>query len=414
MRAWAVSIGSELLSGQITDTNATFLAQECAGAGIDLIRVTQVGDEMEALVSTLQLALAGADVVICTGGVGPTDDDLTREAIARIAGESPRVDPLLLRELKSFFANRGQEMPARNAKQAWVIPSSETLLNPVGTAPGWIVRLNKGEYRGVVVAMPGVPREMYRMWREQVLPALQPETVAHVIRSVTLKTLGIGESAAEDQIHDLVMRSHPIIATYAKDDGVHIRVTAMGDSLGETQRLLASGIRDVQGTLGKYIWGRDSDTLPTVILHALEQSSSTVAVTEVGSGGAFVGMLTSIPSEDLTHPLIDARVFPLDLSLTSDDAFRRASDIAAQSRVDSQATMGLAIVVSGTLDDRRVLHGQATVAIDAGDTMRDLTHIGLRSSLEDVHRRSALHAVDRLRQLLMVQSNDSYQESTRD
>src|SRR5690606_41650764 len=111
MRAWAVSIGSEIMSGQITDTNATFLAQECAAAGIDFIRVTQVGDDMTSLVETLKLALTEADVVICTGGVGPTDDDLTREAIAQVAGETPEVDPVLLRELRDFLANRCQDMP---------------------------------------------------------------------------------------------------------------------------------------------------------------------------------------------------------------------------------------------------------------------------------------------------------------
>lgn len=400
MRAWAVSIGSELLSGQITDTNATFLAQECAAAGIDLIRVTQVGDDQQALVDTLKLALSQADVVICTGGVGPTDDDLTREAIADVASETPELDPSLLRELQSFFANRGQEMPARNAKQAWVIPSSQALANPIGTAPGWFVRINNGEHHGTLIAMPGVPREMYRMWREQALPALQKQAGTHAIRSVTIKTLGIGESAAEDQIHDLVVRAQPVIATYAKDDGVHVRITAMSDSGSEANEALALGIKEVEDRLGAHIWGRDTDTLPIVLLRSLERTSSTIALTEAGSGGAFAGMLTSVPSDDPTHPLVDARVLPLDLALDQQSACKRATNLASQSRSQANATLGAAIVVSGGFDTRSVFHGQTTVAIvtDAGDS--DITHIGLRASVDDVHRRSALHAADRLRLLL--------------
>ncbi len=401
MRAWAVSIGSELLSGQLTDTNATYLAQECAAAGIDLVRVSQVGDDQAALVTTLKLALAESDVVICTGGVGPTDDDLTREAIAEIAGENPELDPALLRELESFFANRGQEMPARNAKQTWVIPSSATLANPVGTAPGWIVRLTRGEFRGTVIAMPGVPREMYRMWREQALPALQEQLGTHAIRSVTLKTLGIGESAAEDRIHELIMRPQPVIATYAKDDGVHIRVTAMSDSAAKADRILEKGVKEVEERLGLHIWGRDGDTLPLILLRGLEQSASTLALIEVGSGGTFAGMLTSVPSEDLTHPLLDARVLPLDLSLGQQEATRRAASFAARSREEANATVGIAIVISGGFDARNVLHGHATVALDTGNEHEaDLTHMGLRATIDDVHRRSALHAADRLRLLL--------------
>lgn len=400
MRAWVVSIGSEIMSGQITDTNATFLAQECAAAGIDFIRVTQVGDDMASLVETLKLALSEADVVICTGGVGPTDDDLTREAIAEVAGETPHTDPELLRDLRSFFANRGQDMPERNAKQAWVIPSSRTLPNPVGTAPGWLVTIDRDGLKGTVIAMPGVPREMYRMWREQALPALQEQTGTRAIRSVTIKTLGIGESAAEDRIHELILRGEPVVATYAKDDGVHIRITAASEHAAEAERALDGGIADVEAELGEYIWGRDADTLPEVLLDGFERAGATIAVMEMGSGGALCGLLTSVPSADQTHPLIDGRVLPLDLTLGQQEADERAREMAARVREESGATIGVAIVVFGGFDERQVLHGMATVAIDTGDDRSEVTSVGLRATIEDVHRRSALHAADRLRRLL--------------
>lgn len=401
MRAWAVSIGSEIMSGQITDTNATFLAQECAAAGIDFIRVTQVGDDMASLVETLKLALTEADVVICTGGVGPTDDDLTREAIAQVAGETPEIDTELLRELRAFFANRGQDMPERNAKQAWVIPSSRTLPNPIGTAPGWLVTIDRDGLTGAIIAMPGVPREMYRMWREQALPALQEQTGTHAIRSVTIKTLGIGESAAEDRIHDLILHGDPVIATYAKDDGVHVRVTAAAESVDDAERSIQRGVAGVEAELGEYIWGRDDDTLPIVLRDSLEHAGATVAVMEMGSGGALCGLLTSVPSEDQTHPLVDGRVLPLDLSLGQPEAIERAKEMAARLREESHASIGVAIVVFGGFDERQVLHGMAAVAIDTADDASEVTSVGLRATIEDVHRRSAMHAADRLRRLLV-------------
>lgn len=400
MRAWAVSIGSELLAGQITDTNATFLAQECVAAGIDLIRVTQVGDDQRALVDTLQRALDEANVVICTGGVGPTDDDLTREAIAEVVGETPEMDPALLTELRSFFANRGQQMPERNAKQAWTIPSSRTLVNPVGTAPGWIVTVKDTHRSGTIIAMPGVPREMHRMWREQALPAIQQQAGASAIRSTTIKTLGIGESAAEDHIHDLVLREQPVMATYAKDDGVHIRVTATTSAANVAEDILNRGINDVYERLGEYIWGRDDDTLPRVLVQQLEHGEATIALIEAGSGGAFAGMLTSVQTEDQTHPLLEARVLPLDLDLDDDAAKQRADELSKRAQSEAGATLGLAIVVNGTFDSRHVLHGKAVVAISESGHSKEVTHFGLRASIEDVHRRSALHAADRLRRLI--------------
>ena len=140
MRAYVISIGSELIGGHLTDTNATFLAQELAAQGVELLHVIQVGDDLQRLTSVLATAAAEADLVICTGGIGPTDDDLTREAISALAGETPEIDEATVADIRQFFAQRGLEMPERNAKQAWVIPSVEVLANPIGTAPGWLAR----------------------------------------------------------------------------------------------------------------------------------------------------------------------------------------------------------------------------------------------------------------------------------
>ncbi len=160
MRAEILSIGTELLLGNITDTNATFLAQQLGGLGIDLYFVSTVGDNQQRIVETLRRAWERADLIITTGGLGPTEDDLTRESIAELLGETMQVVPELETELRAFFTGRGVAMPERNIKQATLIPSAKTLRNPVGTAPGWWTERDGH----IIVSMPGVPHEMMRMW----------------------------------------------------------------------------------------------------------------------------------------------------------------------------------------------------------------------------------------------------------
>src|SRR5262249_49523545 len=174
MRAEILSVGTELLLGHITDTNATYLSQQLAMLGIDLYFVSQVGDNLQRLSETLARARARAELVVMTGGLGPTEDDLSREAIAAVLDETPHVDPALEAELRAFFASRGIAMPERNVKQAWVLPSATPLPNPLGTAPGWWAERD-GK---VIVAMPGVPHEMMRMWDPELAPRLRPRTGA--------------------------------------------------------------------------------------------------------------------------------------------------------------------------------------------------------------------------------------------
>src|SRR5438445_8189027 len=193
MRAEILSCGTELLLGHITDTNATFLAQSLSALGIDLYFVSQVGDNQGRIVETLPRAWERSDLIIMTGGLGPTEDDLARESISALLGETMQVDPILENELRNYFSNRRIRMPERNVKQATLIPSAKVLPNPVGTAPGWWVEKDGH----VVVAMPGVPVEMRKMWEEQAVPRLQSRLPGGgVILSRTLKCIGIGESAA--------------------------------------------------------------------------------------------------------------------------------------------------------------------------------------------------------------------------
>src|SRR5579859_4362414 len=234
MRAEILSIGTELLLGQIVDTNANFLAQQLPALGLDLYYVSQIGDNLHRLADAFQRGLERSDVIITSGGLGPTEDDLTREAIADVLGEHMTVQPDLEAHLREFFARRGRAMPERNVKQATTIPSATTLSNPVGTAPGWWV-----EHDGkVIVSMPGVPHEMHKMWEEQAQPRLARLITGGVIVSRLLKLIGIGESNAEETLGDLTRSVNPTLATYAKSDGIHLRLTAKAAAQADAERLL--------------------------------------------------------------------------------------------------------------------------------------------------------------------------------
>ncbi|MEO5952843.1 MAG: competence/damage-inducible protein A, partial [Chloroflexia bacterium] len=181
MKAEIVSIGTELLLGTINDTNAQYLAQHLAGLGIDCYYVSQVGDNLGRITEVLQRAWDRSDLTITTGGLGPTADDLTRESIAAMLGETPQVVPELEESLRSFFARRGVKMPEQNIKQATILPSVTIIPNPIGTAPGWWVRRDTPNGKRAIVSMPGVPYEMKRMWEREVEPELAKVTGAIIV-----------------------------------------------------------------------------------------------------------------------------------------------------------------------------------------------------------------------------------------
>src|SRR2546430_8192968 len=287
MRAEILSIGTELLLGQIVDTNAAYLAGRLALLGIDCLHMQTAGDNLARATEAFRLALSRSDLVVVTGGLGPTEDDLTREAIAAALGETPAVDPALERELRAWFSGRGMAMPERNRKQAWLIPSARALPNPNGTAPGWDVQKDGKR----IIAMPGVPREMTPMW-EAVEPSL---TRGGALRWRTLKLLGIGESAVEEKLAELVRSTSPTVATYAKNDGVHVRVADKAATPQEADARVAQMERAIRARLGEYVWGTDDETLAGIIGRGLEKRSWRLAGAESLSGGGIARLLMDAP-----------------------------------------------------------------------------------------------------------------------
>jgi nicotinamide-nucleotide amidase len=386
MRAYVLSIGSELIGGHLTDTNATFLAQELAAQGIELLHVVQVGDDLDRLTRTLAAAVDEADLVICTGGIGPTDDDLTREAICTLAGETPRVDEALVAGIREFFAQRGLEMPERNAKQAWVIPCAEVLPNPVGTAPGWLARIDDT----MVVAMPGVPREMVRMWRDQALPRISAHLTGRVYRSANLRTLGIGESAVSQLLDELTRRPQPYVGTYAKDDGVHVRVTASADDPGQAERDLFDTVAEVRRRLGEHFYADDDRSLAQVLLDALRERQLTIGIAESGTGGRFGSMLLSEPSATGVVRGVVAEA--------SDSMAAPAGDLARSAWERFSASVGVGIVGTVAPSSQGLFEGMIVVAV-SGLCEREES-FPIRAAYQEIQRRAALHAADVLRRAL--------------
>jgi len=294
MIAELLSVGTELLLGEIIDTNSTFLAQDLARRGVDILWSQRVGDNLERVKLALERALGRSDVVVMGGGLGPTDDDLTREAIAAVLGETPEVDAELEKVLRERFLAYGMRaFPEKNLKQAWLITSAEALPNPLGTAPGWFVRTKVEGQPRWIVALPGPPREMRPMWLGEVVPRLELPPAA--LYSKTFKTHNIGESSVAERLGELTGGANPSVATYAKRDGVQVRVAAKADTPEAAKARAAEVEGRVRKLLEDKLWGEDDDELAAVVLAALVEQGRTLAAMESLTGGLVGDMLCAVP-----------------------------------------------------------------------------------------------------------------------
>lgn len=291
MRAEILSCGTELLLGHITDTNATYLAQSLAALGIDLYFVSQVGDNQGRILDVLQRAWQRADLIIMTGGLGPTEDDLARESISALVGETMYIDPALEATLRKRFAHFVPTMPQRNIKQASLISSAQSLPNPLGTAPGWWVEKDGH----IVVAMPGVPKEMYRMWEVEAIPRLAPYTGGLIFTRI-LRVSGLGESTIEERLDSLIHSNNPTVATYAKTDAVDVRITAKATSREEAEQQVMQMEAHVRQILGYHIFGVNKETLAERIGALLQERNQTLGVMESLTGGLLSSTITDVKS----------------------------------------------------------------------------------------------------------------------
>jgi nicotinamide-nucleotide amidase len=290
MKAEIISIGTEILLGDILDTNANYLAARLPALGIDLYWMTQVGDNLGRLTEAFRRAWDRSDLTLTTGGLGPTEDDVTREAIAAAVDEPLSVQPELEAQLRAFFASRGLLMPERNVKQAALIPSARAIANPRGTAPGWWVE-REGR---ILVALPGPPAELERMWEAEVAPRLAALAGGGAIVSRTLKTAGIGEGTVDEMVSPLLKSTNPTIGVYAKADGVHLCITAKAGTAEEARSLIAPVEEEARRILGQGVWGADDDTLEGAVGAMLKERGLTLATMESCTGGLLASTITDV------------------------------------------------------------------------------------------------------------------------
>jgi nicotinamide-nucleotide amidase len=403
MRAEILSCGTELLLGHITDTNATYLAQSLAALGIDLYFVSQVGDNQGRIVETLQRAWERSDLVIMTGGLGPTEDDLARESISALLGETMRVDPVLEAELRGLFATRNAVMPERNIKQATLIPSAQAIPNPLGTAPGWWVEKDGH----IIVAMPGVPREMYRMWEQEAIPRLSPYTGGLIFTRI-LRVWGLGESAVEERLDGLIHSDNPTLATYAKSDAVDVRITAKAETREIAEREVAEMENRAREVLRHHVFGIDKDTLQSVIGKYLTGRRQTLAVMESLTGGLLASTLTDVP--DSSNYFIGSLVaygneLKVQLGVPREivehygvisEQTARAMAHAARERLGADYGLGITGVAGPDRQEDKPV-GTVHIAIEGPDGVVTGVGPGWRASRDDNKRLAVLAALNLLR-----------------
>ena len=291
MKADIISIGTEILMGELVDTNSQYLAAQLPVMGIELQGITSAKDDLDLLVATFRQAHQRSDLILTTGGLGPTDDDLTREAIAQLLGEELYIDPQALARLEETFRQRGTAMVNANVKQANLIPSGQTVHNAVGTAPGWWVE-SDGK---TIVAMPGPPFELHRMWEVEVQPRLKLLATGPVIKTRSLKTYGLGESAINEMIAPLFHLPDAELGMYAQWQGVQIRVRVRAHSDEEAERLIAPVEQELRRHLGNNIWGVDDQVMEEQVGEELRRQGLTLATMESCTGGFLAHTITQAP-----------------------------------------------------------------------------------------------------------------------
>jgi nicotinamide-nucleotide amidase len=290
MKAEIIASGTELLLGEITDTNTPFIAGQLAILGIDLYYASIVGDNYERFLGVLKQAVHRSDIIIITGGLGPTKGDITREVIAGFMGEKMEVDPDLKHHITGYFARLGLEMPENNLKQATLIPSAAAIPNPLGTAPGWWVE-NNGK---IIISLPGPPGEMQPMWQKQILQRLETKGEA-VIISRTLKTWGLSEAKIDQLVGPFMSQPNPTLALYAKADGIHLRITAKAANKDDATQLIQERESELRRILQENIWGADNDTLEETLSQIILKKGLTLATAESFTGGLLSFSLVNVP-----------------------------------------------------------------------------------------------------------------------
>ena len=411
MNAEIISIGSELLLGQIIDSNAAWIANRLAENGVNLFYKTTVGDNLDRMVSIIDKALDRSDVVITGGGIGPTQDDLTREAVAMVTGRKIVVDPNSLRDLRERFQARGFILSKNNEKQATVPENAKIVKNPNGTAPAFIVE----ETRGVIISLPGVPFEMKWLVDNEVLPYLRNRFgIEQTIHYRVLKVSDLGESAVDEKIGGLISGyKNPTVGVLAHPGQVDIRITALARTKIKANSLIDPVEKEIRDLLQEHIFAVDDETMETIIGKLLAQKNLTVSIYEDLSGGTvaesirnaagslFIGNIV-INSEEGLNKMIN----PDKISTPIKHVEEKSLAIAEAIRKLSDTDIGLAVhgITEGKQNSENLGTGNTYISV-AGNNCAKSQHIRSAGSGIPDRRRAAMTAMSLLRQYLVELSD---------
>lgn len=286
-----ISIGTEILLGDIVDTNSQYLAGKLTNYGFDIHFISSVGDNRKRVFESIKQATERSDIVITTGGLGPTDDDITREIISEVTGKKLQLDTVLLKDLEDLFKHRKYKMTKNNKKQAYLPDGAISLKNELGTAAGILLEMNDV----VIIAMPGVPREMKNIFENEVIPYLKNKNY-EIIRSKTLNFFSVGESSLEMKVKDILDKQvNPTLALLAGTAEVKIRITAKGNSEKEVFKLIEDAEKEIRDRVGEYIYGTDDQGFPKIVGEMLSKNKLSISLAESCTGGLVGNRITDIP-----------------------------------------------------------------------------------------------------------------------
>ncbi len=404
MKAEIISIGSELLLGQIVNTDAQYLSKQLAQMGIDIYYHTVIGDNKDRLLEALNLASQRSDIIITTGGLGPTMDDITKQTIAEFLGVDMELDKKSLDSIRRYFEKRNRPMPDENIRQALFPKGSQILPNDCGTAPGAIIEANELIY----IILPGPPHELAHMFDIHVSPYLIKYS-NETIYSRVLKIYGMGESAVEEEIKDLIANQHnPTIAPLASQGEVSLRITAKVDKYTNPEKFIAPVEQEIRNRLGNFIYGVNDQTLEEVVVEQLSKKKKTIAVAESCTGGLITNLLTNVPgaSQVIMESFItysnEAKMRRLNVKKTTLDKWGAVSRQTAQEMLDGLikvtssdigvAVTGIAGPDGGTPDKPVGLVYIAVGSLHSAD-IREYHFTGNRLRIKQLTAKAALNMV---------------------
>lgn len=406
-----VAIGSELLLGQIVDTNSAWMAQRLTALGVNLYFKSVVGDNPGRMKEVIQRALERADIVITSGGLGPTQDDLTREIVAEVTGRKLVLDDNLLEQVEEHFRRRGRTMTPNNRRQAYMPEGAIPVKNPNGTAPSFIVE----DPRGVIFSLPGVPVELKWLFENEVEPYLRRKfNLAEVIHYRVLKIVGVGESAVDDKIgHLIASSSNPTVGVLALPGQVDVRIAAKAANRDEALRLIAPLEAEVRGLLGNAIFAADDETMELVVSKLLHAQHKTVAVYEDLTGGQLAERLQTASPEQFaggfisnlqsaTRALLNHARDPQRIDALLKDPVTLTDELAWSARKQTGSDLGLALhaIPDPTSEIQNLARGQTYISVtDGRNFLRRTSTMAGRGAYD--RTRMTLNAIDLLRTALI-------------